>query len=218
MTFNINKYLEISQYVEDFSNYNKKLKAEIIVVSKNQLVEDIKTALNIGIRHFAEIKVQEAVKKYTDLKDNHKDIKLHMIGGLQTNKVKKALEIFDIFPSLDRDSLAKEFSKHPKYTASKIFFIQVNTGQEKQKSGIQPSLTSKFLQYCVHDLSLNIVGLMCLPPVDDDPKEHFSMLEDLALKNNLKQLSIGMSRDYKIAIKCGATFIRIGSSFFGGRK
>ena len=99
--------------------------------------------------------------------------------------------------------------------SSKSFFIQVNTGQEKQKSGIQLNQTSEFIRYCNNDLSLNIIGLMCLPPINDDPKKHFSLLNKLALDNNLKQLSMGMSRDYKSAIECGATFIRIGSSFFG---
>ena len=141
-----------------------------------------------------------------------------MIGALQTNKVKKALAIFDYFHSLDRYSLAKEFSKFPKDTSSKSFFIQVNTGQEEQKSGIQSSLLSDFVKHCLYDLKLNVVGLMCLPPINEDPKEHFLMLSDLAFKNNLKQLSMGMSGDYKIAIECGATFIRIGSSLFGERK
>ena len=141
-----------------------------------------------------------------------------MIGALQSNKVKDALKIFDCFHSLDRDSLAMEFSKYPENISSKLFFIQVNTGQEMQKSGIHPSLITEFALHCLHDLNLNVVGLMCLPPKDDDPKEHFLMLSDLAQKNNFKQLSMGMSNDYKIAIESGATFIRIGSNFFGNRK
>ena len=213
MTFNLEKYSEICQLLEDVKSI-----ATIIAVTKTQPIENIKEALSFGIRHFGEIKVQEAIEKFITLKADNIGLKLHMIGALQTNKVKKALKIFDFFHSLDRDSLAKEFFKYRKYTIAKYFFVQVNTGQEKQKSGIQQSLTSEFIHYCVHDLNLKVVGLMCLPPANEDPREHFTMLGELALKNNLKQLSMGMSGDYKIAIQCGATFIRIGSSFFGERQ
>jgi pyridoxal phosphate enzyme (YggS family) len=218
MTFNVKKYLEISNLVENFSNKNNKSKVSIIAVTKTRQVEDVNEALKIGITHFGEIRVQEASKKFQGLKPKYEDMRLHMIGPLQSNKVKDALKIFDYFHSLDRDSLAKEFSKYPENTSSKAFFIQVNTGLEKQKSGINPNLTSEFALYCLHDLNLNVIGFMCLPPINDDPKEHFLMLSDLASKSNFKQLSMGMSNDYKIAIECGATFIRIGSSFFDDNK
>jgi len=214
MTFNNQKYLEICSFLNDFA-INNKTKHTIIAVTKNCQFKDINDALNKGIRHFGEIRTQEAIKKYIKLKDQFIDMKLHMIGPLQTNKVKNSLTIFDFFHSLDRENLANEFSKYPEQVSSKSFFIQVNTGQEKQKSGIQLNQTSEFIRYCNNDLSLNIIGLMCLPPINDDPKKHFSLLNKLALDNNLKQLSMGMSRDYKSAIECGATFIRIGSSFFG---
>ena len=217
MSFNYKKYQEILGFAENFANNKNKVKTTIIAVTKTYPVDDINEALKAGIRNFGEVKVQEAIEKYSILRVLHKDMKLHMIGGLQTNKVKKALEIFDYFHSLDRDSLAKEFSKYPEHTSSKKFLIQVNTGQEEQKSGIQSSLTTEFFSYCFQELNLNVVGLMCLPPLNDDPKEHFLMLSELALKNNLRQLSIGMSSDYKTAIECGATFIRIGSSLFGSR-
>ena len=213
MTFILSKYQEICQLLRDNNST-----ATIIAVSKTRPVEDIKEALQTGVRHFGETKVQEAFEKFAILTKDYKDLVLHMIGTLQTNKVKKALQVFDFFHSLDRESLAKEFSKHPKLISDKFFFIQVNTGLEKQKSGIQPSLTSEFLHYCSYDLKLKIVGLMCLPPINENPKEHFLMLRDLALKNNLKQLSIGMSSDYKTAIQCDATFIRLGSCLFGERK
>jgi len=213
MAFNISKYHEIYHYLENTKSITK-----IIAVTKNRPVVDIKEALNAGIEHFGETKVQEALMKFIRLKSVYLNLRLHMIGALQTNKVKRSLKIFDFFHSLDRENLANEFSKYPELTTDKYFFIQVNTGQEKQKSGIHPSLTSEFIHYCSNDLNLKVIGLMCLPPIDVDPKEHFLMLANLALKNNLKQLSIGMSDDYKIAIQCGATFIRIGSSFFGERK
>ena len=213
MTFILSKYQEICQLLIDNNST-----ATIIAVSKTRPVEDIKEALQTGVRHFGETKVQEAFEKFTILTKDYKDVGFHMIGTLQTNKVKKALQVFDFFHSLDRESLAKEFSKHPKLISDKFFFIQVNTGLEKQKSGIQPSLTSEFLHYCSYDLKLKVVGLMCLPPINENPKEHFLMLKDLALKNNLKQLSIGMSSDYKTAIQCDATFIRLGSCLFGERK
>jgi len=213
MTFNISDYIEKQKFLEKYRS-----KALIVAVTKTRPVEDIKSALKAGIRNFGETKVQEAFEKFLSLKADYMDLQLHMIGGLQTNKVKKALEIFNFFHSLDRENLAKEFSKYPEYISNKHFFVQVNTGKEKQKSGVHLNLTSEFIRYCIHDLSLNIVGLMCLPPINDDPKEHFLMLRDLAFRNNLKQLSMGMSSDYKTAIECGATFIRIGSSFFGDRK
>ena len=213
MTFILSKYQEICQLLRDNNST-----ATIIAVSKTRPVEDIKEALQTGVRHFGETKVQEAFEKFTILTKDYKDVGFHMIGTLQTNKVKKALQVFDFFHSLDRESLAKEFSKHPKLISDKFFFIQVNTGLEKQKSGIQPSLTSEFLHYCSYDLKLKVVGLMCLPPINENPKEHFLMLRDLALENNLKQLSIGMSGDYKIAIQCDATFIRLGSCLFEEKK
>ncbi len=213
MTFILTKYREISKLLIDH-----KSTTNIIAVTKTRPAEDIKEAIGAGVKHFGETKVKEAFEKFNILKKDNKDLKLHMIGPLQTNKVKKALKIFDFFHSLDREDLAKEFSKYPEQISDKCFFIQVNTGLEKQKSGIIPNLASKFLIYCINDLKLKVVGLMCLPPIDDNPKDHFLMLNNLALKNNLKQLSIGMSGDYKIAIQCGATFIRLGSSLFGERK
>ena len=218
MTYNSKEYSKIFKYLENFGTANNVSKAKIVAVTKSYSVEDIKEALKKGVRNFGENRVKEAFVKYKILKTDYTDIKLHMIGALQTNKVKMALTLFDYFHSLDRDSLAKEFSKYSSIISSKVFFVQVNTGQEQQKSGIQPNLTSDFVDYCLNDLKLNIVGLMCLPPIGEDPEEHFILLNQLALKNNLKHLSMGMSSDYKIAIRRGATFIRIGSSLFGDRK
>ena len=218
MTFNHKKYQEIKKFIKKTSVIEDIFEPTIVAVTKTHSVEDIKTALDLGVKHFGEIRVQEASNKFRSLKNYYKNLKIHMIGPLQTNKVKKALNVFDFFHSLDRENLAKEFSKHSKKLSEKTFFIQVNTGSEIQKSGIQPSLVSEFTNYCLRDLKLNVVGYMCLPPVNDDPKKHFTMLNKIAETNNLKHLSMGMSEDYEIAIECGATYIRIGSILFGGRK
>ena len=218
MLFNKKKYSEICEFSEIYAKKNDILPAKIIAVTKTHPVATVKEAIKGGIKHFGENRVQEAYNKFKDLNIIHKDIFLHMIGSLQTNKVKRALEIFHFFHSLDRQSLALEFSKYPFITQSKLFFIQVNTGKEKQKSGILPNLASEFIQHCIHALKLNVIGLMCLPPTQDDPRPHFLMLKELALKNKLKQLSMGMSTDYKIAVDSGATFIRIGSRFFGDKE
>ena len=183
---------------------------ETLYVEKNFVLSGFKVvAKYLNVKH--NFNYQNTFK---DLKTIHKDIYLHMIGPLQTNKVKKALEIFDFFHSLDRQSLALEFSKHPNRIKHKSFFIQVNTGNEKQKSGILSDLASEFIQYCLNALKLNIIGLMCLPPISEDPKKHFTLLKDLAQKNNLNKLSMGMSADYEIALNCGSTHIRVGSILF----
>ena len=218
MVFNLEKYSEIRKFVENFARNKDILPIKIVAVTKTHPVDTVKEAIKGGIIHFGENKVQEAYNKFSDLKIIHQNISLHMIGPLQTNKVKKSLKIFDFFHSLDRESLALEFSKYPEIIQSKSFFIQVNTGKEKQKSGILLNLASEFIQYCIQILKLNVIGLMCLPPIQDDPRPHFLLLRELAIKNKLKHLSIGMSGDYKIAVDNGATFIRIGSYFFGHRK
>ena len=218
MLFNIEKYKEIKEYIENFSKNFENAPAKIIAVTKTHPIETVEEAIKCGILHFGENKVQEAYNKFKDLKITHKNIYLHMIGPLQTNKVKKALEVFDFFHSLDRQNLALEFSKHPNNIKQKSFFIQVNTGNEEQKSGILSNLASEFIQYCLNALKLNIVGLMCLPPINEDPRPHFLALKELATKNKLKHLSMGMSADYRIAVDNGATFIRVGSNLFGFRK
>ena len=143
-----------------------------------------------------------------------------MTGSIQTNKVKKSLEIFDYFHTLDREKLANEFHKYISHSDKfnkKKFFIQVNTGEEPQKSGISLVNLREFIRYCLNDLSLKIIGLMCMPPIDEDPKKHFNLISQLAIQNKLKYLSMGMSADYKIALECGATHIRLGTILFGER-
>ena len=176
-------------------------------------------AIQAGIRIFGESRVQEAIIKFKNIKLNHKQVKLHLIGPLQTNKVKKASEIFDCIHSLDRENLAHEFVKNVNFTSlvNISFFIQVNTGKEKQKAGINFDEADGFIKHCLNDLKLNVIGLMCIPPYNENPVPHFVLLKKLAFQNKLQHLSMGMSNDYEIAIRNGATFIRIGTQLFGNR-
>lgn len=215
MVFDIIKYNKIRKFLDNYYHKSDE-KVSFIAVTKNQPVSAINAAIEAGILNFAENRVQEAEIKYKD-NINKDKLKLHLIGHLQTNKVKKAIDIFDFFHTLDRDNLANEFSKYLENNLSKKFLIQVNTGMENQKSGIMPNIASEFIQYCIQDKKLNVIGLMCLPPQEDDPQKHFLMLKKIASKNNLKQLSMGMTSDYKIAVECGSTFIRIGTGIFGQR-
>ena len=212
MTFNFAKYQEIRGFVEKLSK-----KSQIIAISKFHPAESVKEAILCGIRHFGENRVQEADIKFRDLRKIYTDLELHLTGPLQTNKVKKAIDIFDVFQTLDRKKLADEFSKHIIKLKNKKFFIQINTGKEKNKSGILPQEADDFIIYCKDKLGLNIVGLMCIPPINEKPEDHFQMLRETAQKNNLFCLSMGMSDDYKIAIKEDATHLRIGTLLFGKR-
>ncbi len=216
MTFNILKYREINDFIEKNTLKNNK-KASIIAISKSKPLISVREAINNGIRIFGENRVQEAKTKFSDLKKEHKDIELHLTGPLQTNKVKSAINIFDFFHTLDREKLALEFNKHLENTNNKKFFIQINIGSEDQKSGISINESNDFIKFCINDLKMNVVGLMCIPPINDDPMIYFSSLKDIAKKNNLKQLSMGMSADYKNAILAGASYIRIGTLIFGER-
>jgi len=210
--FKIDTYNEISQKIADFAK-----KTKIIAVSKNHPKKAVEKAIFYGVKIFGENRVQEAQAKFLDLKKTHLDLELHLTGPLQTNKVKDAVKLFDIFHTLDREKLAKEFFKVGGIE-NKKFFIQVNTGKEKTKSGIYIEELNQFVNYCKIDLSLNIIGLMCIPPINDDPKKHFSLLAESAKKNNLPHLSMGMSTDYIDAIELNATYVRIGTALFGERK
>ncbi len=217
MTFIKENYKKIADYSQNLSIKNQEIKPSIIVVTKNRPISSVTQAIKFGIRHFAENRLQEAISKFVEIKKKHNDIELHMTGPMQTNKVKKSLEIFDVFHTLDREKLALEFNKNIgdfSINKKKSFFIQVNTGNEPQKSGIATDQLFDFFNYCNKDLSINIIGLMCIPPIDEDPQEHFILLKNLAKNINLKFLSMGMSADYKTALTCGATHIRIGSLLF----
>ena len=202
----------------ELSLYKNKTQPKLIAVSKKQSIEKIFEALNCGQKIFGENRVQEAEKKWRPIFNEYKDLELHLIGPLQSNKVKSALDIFDVIQTLDRESLAFEISKNiQKKIKTKSFFIQVNTGKEKQKSGIYPEYLEDFHLLCTKKFNIPIQGLMCIPPMNEEPSIHFSYLNKLCKNLNLKSLSMGMSNDYREAIKFGATHIRVGTSFFGER-
>tara|TARA_A100001011_G_scaffold44523_1_gene41695 strand:- start:2196 stop:2843 length:648 start_codon:yes stop_codon:yes gene_type:complete len=193
-------------------------KAIIIAVSKTFSIEQILPLINYGHTHFGENKVQEALIKWENLKLNNKDIKLHFVGKLQTNKVKHLLPIVDYIHSLDNFKLAKKISDEQiKNNLKPKIFIQINFGDETQKSGIQEEKLGEFLSECQNTLKLNIVGLMCLPPNDGNHLKYFSRMKELGIKFGLQELSMGMSNDYKDAIDQSSSFLRIGSKIFGPR-
>ena len=168
--------------------------------------------------HFGENKVQEALEKWPEIKDQNKNLKLHFVGKLQTNKVKFILPLFDYIHSLDNLKLAEKIARQQeKVNFKPKIFIQINIGNEKQKSGISVNELDEFKSICLNDLKLDIIGLMCLPPNDEKTEEYFIKMKQLNLKCKLEQLSMGMSNDYKLAIKNGSTFLRIGSKIFGDR-
>ena len=189
-------------------------KTELIVVTKNQPIDNINLLIKLNHLHFGENRVQEASLKWKHLIFNS-NLKLHLIGKLQSNKAKEAFEIFHYIHTLDSEKLAKIFSKLEESSIKKIkYFIQVNVGNEPQKSGISVDKVNQFVKYSANDLKLNIVGLMCIPPAEGDPTQYFICLAELARANNLKELSMGMSNDYLCAIDNGATFVRVGSKIF----
>ena len=210
--FNIDKYKKIIEEIEFFGK-----KTQIIAVSKNHPKELVEDALKNGVRIFGENRVQEAKVKFENLRVKYPNLELHLTGPLQTNKAKEAIKLFDIFHTLDREKLAKELVKQGNLK-NKKFFIQVNTGKEESKSGVYLEQLDEFINYCRNDLALNVIGLMCIPPINDAPQNHFSTLVKHAKKHNLSHLSMGMSDDYIEAIKHNATYIRIGTALFGKRE
>ena len=192
--------------------YKKQLKTEpkIIAVTKTFPIDKINPLLESGHIHFGENKIQEAETKWLGIKDKYQNLQLHMLGKLQTNKAKKAVKLFDYIHSLDNPKLASKISQFEKELKKKLkLFIQVNIGDENQKSGIPIKDLDNFYYYCTQELKLNIIGLMCLPPLDSDPQKYFKLLKKNSELLNLKDLSMGMSADYKKALKFNATFLRI---------
>ena len=190
----------------------------IIIICKTFSMDKILPLIDAGHVHFGENKVQEAELKWKEVKEKHPNIKLHMVGKLQTNKVKTALNVFDYIHSVDNYRLGEKIVKYEKELNKKIkTFVQVNVGEESQKSGISPKNVNQFVNHCKNSLSLNIIGLMCLPPIDDNPEKYFLHLNQLRNQTDLCHLSMGMSNDYQTAIKCGSTFLRIGSKILGER-
>ena len=190
-------------------------KPNLIVVTKNQTIDKIYPFLDAGHIHFGENKVQEANQKWSNILKNNSKVKLHLIGKLQSNKAKDAFDLFDFIHTLDSEKLAKILSSLENNSERKIkYFIQVNIGNEIQKNGIDQLSVKQFMDFCCMELKLDIVGLMCIPPLNLDPIPFFKKMQDLKIINNLNELSMGMSSDYKQALNYGATYIRIGSSIF----
>ena len=191
---------------------------KIIAGSKTFSINHIRPIIDYGHLDFGENKIQEAIEKWTLIKNDNKNIKLHMIGKLQTNKVKFLIPLFDYLHSLDNLKLAQKIAKQEENNAKKIkIFIQVKFGNEEQRSGVTINYLKEFYSICTKDLKLNVIGLMCLPPNDENTKIYFSEMQKLTKEFNLKELSLGMSNDYLEAVQYGSTFIRIGSKIFGQR-
>ena len=191
---------------------------ELVAVSKKKSVTDIQEVIDEGHLSFGENQIQEIESKWPDLKKLNSNINLHFIGSIQSRKVEQIHKHCEVIHSIDRKKIVKKFAElEASVDVKRKYFIQINTGNELQKSGVLFDEADEFVSDCKSSYNLNIVGLMCLPPIDEDPRNHFSKLADLAKKFNLNCLSMGMSGDYKVALECGATHIRIGTHIFGER-
>jgi len=209
-------------FIKNLQNLNNEIKQKknikLIVVTKSQDLEKVEPIIQTGHNDFGENRVIEAKKKWEDILSFNKGLNLHLIGHLQTNKAKEAVSLFNYIHTLDSEKLAKILSTEEKKKDKKIkYFIQVNIGNEVQKTGITLDQVHTFKEYCLNVLKLNIIGLMCIPPVGQDPSFFFNKLSTLAKEENLSELSMGMSDDYKIAMQHGATYLRIGRTIFGER-
>ena len=211
----VERYKKINSNI---SSIKPNQKVNLIAVSKTFSLEHIKPLIEHGHKHFGENKVQEAITKWSLIKMKNENIKLHMIGKLQSNKAKDAVKLFDYIHSLDNQKLADALAKHQINLNKNLnYFIQVNIGNEIQKSGIPVGELDPFYNYCKNQINLNILGLMVIPPNDNSPEKYFKSLSELNKSLALQDLSMGMSADYIEAVKQGATFIRVGSSIFGER-
>ena len=209
----------IKNKVNDIINKKQlKTRTKIIVVTKTFSLNNITPLLLSGHIHYGENKIQEAEKKWSETKKKYKNLQLHMIGKLQSNKARKALQLFNYIHSLDNERLALKLSEYQKELRKNIkYFIQVNLADEKHKSGISLTELNNFYNFCIKKLSLNIIGLMCLPPMDSDPQEYFKLLKKTATKLNLNELSMGMSADFELAVLNGSTYLRLGTLIMGKR-
>lgn len=212
LTFIENKVKEI------ITKKQLKNSPKIIVVTKKFSFDKIKPLLESNHIHFGENKIQEAEEKWASIKSVYKNVKLHMIGKLQSNKAKKAVKLFDYIHGLDSHKLASKISQYEKELNKKVkIFIQVNLGDEDQKSGILLKNLNNFYTYCTKELSLNVIGLMCIPPINQDPTAHFKTLKIAADRLSLKDLSMGMSSDFESALLHGSTYLRLGTVIMGER-
>ncbi len=191
---------------------------ELVAVAKTQPSAIVRAALEAGHRIFAENRVQEAAEKWPPLKSDFPDARLHMVGPIQTNKARLALNLFDVIETVDRPKLARALAAGmEKAGRSPACFIQVNTGEEPQKGGVAPAAADAFIAECRDGLGLPLAGLMCIPPVSDEPSLHFALLREIARRNALDGLSMGMSADFEVAVAFGATSVRVGTAVFGPR-
>tara|TARA_B110000858_G_scaffold44341_1_gene50725 strand:+ start:34 stop:684 length:651 start_codon:yes stop_codon:yes gene_type:complete len=215
----------MSQYTDFLKNFETAVlqskrhleEIELIAVSKRQSIDNILSVINEGQMSFGENQLQEINKKWPLIKDVNQKLKLHFIGSIQSKKLQNIINHCDVIHTIDREKLIQIISKLDKDTLlGKSFFIQINTGNESQKSGINLNYAEEFFQLC-RNQNINIDGLMCLPPENEEPDKHFEILQSLANNNHIKNLSMGMSNDYAVAIKYGSTHIRVGSAIFGNR-
>jgi len=215
MSIIVDRFKKIKSNINNLDNSKT---INIVAISKTFSIEHIKPLLNIGHDHFGENKVQEAMSKWREIKKKDSNLKLHMVGKLQSNKSKKAVELFDFIHSLDNKKLADNLSKAETEIKKNLkYFIQVNIGKEDQKSGVSLNDLDEFFSYCTKEKKLNVIGLMCIPPNDNNEEKYFEIMSERNKLLNLKNLSMGMSSDYLKAIKYHANFLRIGSGIFGER-
>ena len=213
----VNNLISIQNQLKELDFKNRE-DPQIIAVSKTFSIDNINPLIIHGHKHFGENKIQEAVDKWTLIKSENPEIKLHMLGKIQTNKVKFLFPLFDYIHSLDSLKLAEKIAlEQIKKNKNIKIFIQINLANESQKSGIVKNSLENFYKECKENFKLNIIGLMCLPPVNEDPEKYFLELKQMALNLSLEKLSMGMSNDYLKAAKCGSNFLRIGSNIFGSR-
>ncbi|PWB88898.1 YggS family pyridoxal phosphate-dependent enzyme [Methylocystis sp. MitZ-2018] len=190
----------------------------LVCVTKTFPAEDVAPLLEAGHRIFGENRVQEAMSKWPQLREKYPDIELHLIGPLQSNKAREAVELFDVIESVDREKIARALSEEIARTGKRPrLFVQVNTGAEPQKAGVLPENADRFLAACRDAYGLKIEGLMCVPPLDQQASPHFALLADIAARNGIAELSMGMSSDFELAIQLGATYVRVGSAIMGER-
>jgi len=191
----------------------------LVAVSKTHGPERIVPAIEAGQRVFGENRVQEAEHKWPDLKQRFPDVRVHLIGPLQTNKVRHAVALFDVIETVDRPKLARALAREKESQDRRLTcYVQVNTGEEPQKAGVPPAEADAFIALCRDELALPVAGLMCIPPLDEEPSLHFALLREIARRNGLDGLSMGMSADYPVAIQFGATLVRVGTAIFGPRE
>lgn len=220
MSAGADRLAEVSRRIAEAAQAANRNPADVtlVAVSKTHGADRVRELLDVGHRVFGENRVQEAQGKFPELKAAWPDLELHLIGPLQTNKARDAVELFDIIQSVDREKLATALVKEMDRLGRRpACHIQVNTGEEPQKAGILPKDLDTFVAACRDQYQLPVVGLMCIPPVDEEPALHFALLAKMAARNGLTKLSMGMSADYETAVRLGATHVRVGSALFGAR-